>query len=251
MKIPIAFYTILFLIAYMISCNSSNPAREIIDRTIALYGGDLYDQMYLEFDFRGRHYTARRQNGDFTYTREFKDSTGYVKDILTNQNFIRMISGDTIELPEKKANAYKNSVNGVIYFALLPQALNDPAVNLELVGNKNLKNKDYYKVKVTFDERNGGKDHEDIFVYWIDKNSYKMDYFAYLFYSDGGGIRFREAVDPININGITLSDYKNFALADTTFDVTLIDSLYINGQLDLLSEIKLENIKVMPLDHEI
>jgi hypothetical protein len=233
------------------SCEPSNPARKIVDRAIEVHGGDLYDHMILEFDFRGRHYTARRQNGNFTYTREFTDSTGHVKDILTNQNFVRMVSGDTIDLPDNKANAYKNSVNGVIYFALLPHALNDPAVNLKLIGEKKINNKDYYKVRVTFDERGGGKDHEDVFVYWFDKDSYRMDYFAYLFYSDGGGIRFREAVDPIIMNGILFSDYKNFALPDTTYDVTSIDSLYILGKLELLSEIKLENLQVTPLDHEI
>ncbi len=251
MKTFLTLNAILFLAVYTISCEPSNPARKIVNKAIAVYGGDLYDHMFVEFDFRGRHYTARRQSGYFTYTREFKDSTGYVKDILTNQNFIRTVSGDTIDLPEKKANAYKNSVNGVIYFALLPHALNDPAVNLELIGEKKINNKDYFKVKVTFDEQGGGKDHEDIFVYWFDKENYLMDYFAYLFYSDGGGIRFREAVETKNINGILFSDYNNFSLADTTFDVTLTDSLYINQQLDLLSEIKLENIQVTPLDHEI
>ncbi len=241
------FYSGIFFLIHLISCNPANPALEIVDKAIEVHGGDRYDHMFLEFDFRGRHYTANRNNGRFTYTREFLEGDRNVKDILTNEHFVRLISGDTVNLPESKSNAYKNSVNGVIYFALLPQALNDPAVNLELIGESKINNKDYYKVKVTFNELGGGKDFDDVFVYWFDKESFRMDYFAYLFYSDGGGIRFREAVDFKNINGILFADYNNFALSDTTFDVTLIDSLFIQGKLDLLSEIKLENIRVTQL----
>lgn len=251
MKYEWSFYTGILLVILLISCDPVSPAREIVDKAIEVHGGDLYDHMYLEFDFRGRHYTATRTHGLFTYTREFSDSGRYVQDILTNDHFVRLISGDTVTLPEAKSTAYKNSVNGVIYFALLPQALNDPAVNLELIGECKINNKDYHKIKVTFDKKDGGKDHDDVFVYWFGKESYRMDYFAYLFYSDGGGIRFRKAVDFKNVNGILFADYNNYVLSDTTFDVTLIDNLYIQGKLDLLSEIKLENVQVIPLEHEI
>jgi hypothetical protein len=239
-----SFFIGLFIVSYLMSCESGIQGRRIVKQAIEVHGGDLYNHMFLEFDFRGRHYTAKRYHGHFIYTREFRDSDGYVKDILTNDQFVRLISGDTVDLPEAKVNAYSNSVNGVIYFALLPQALNDPAVNLELVGERTIKHKDYHQVKVTFDERGGGKDHDDIFIYWFDKNSYRMDYFAYLFYSEGGGIRFREAVDFKNVNGILFANYKNFAMSDTTFDVCRIDSLFVRGQLKLLSEIELENIEV-------
>lgn len=231
----------------LISCVPDSPARKIVDHAIDVHGGDLYNHMFLEFDFRGRHYTAKRNKGYFTYTRGFTDSIGYVQDILTNDHFTRVISGDTVDLTQEWSNAYSNSVNGVIYFALLPQALNDPAVNLDLIGDRKIDGEEYHKVKVTFDQKEGGKDHEDVFVYWFNKKTFRMDYFAYLFFSDGGGIRFREAVDFKNINGILFADYNNFALADTTFDITQIDSLYIRGQLDLLSKIRLENIKVTPL----
>ena len=247
MKYTWPFYSGILILIHLISCKPANPALEIVDKAIEVHGGDRYHHMFLEFDFRGRHYTAKRNNGRFTYTREFLEDGRNVKDILTNEHFVRLISGDTVDLPESKSIAYKNSVNGVIYFALLPQALNDPAVNLELIGESRINSKDYHKVKVTFDKQGGGNDYDDVFVYWFDKKSFRMDYFAYLFYSDGGGIRFREAADFKNINGILFADYYNFALSDTTFDVTLIDSLYSRGKLELLSEIKLENVQVTQL----
>jgi len=234
----------------LIGCGRSDDAQKIVDKAIRAHGGDLYDRMYLEFDFRGRQYTAKRKNGLFTYTREFEDSSGRVKDILTNNHFVRTVNGDTVNLAEKKAEAYKNSVNSVIYFALLPQALNDPSVIKELLGETRINHRYYYKIKVTFEEKGGGKDHEDVFIYWFDKENFSMDYFAYLFFSDGGGIRFREAIDTKKIKGIVLSDYKNYALNDVAFDITSIDSLYLNGRMDLLSEIHLENVNLILLDDE-
>jgi hypothetical protein len=242
--LPLNFLLILVLFG----CGQPNEARKIVDKAIHAYGGKLYDKMFVEFDFRDRHYTARREKGSFTYTRAFTDSTYIVKDILTNDGFTRTINGDTVDLPEESATAFTNSVNGVIYFALLPQALNDPPVMTEKLEDAPIGGKDYYKIQVTFDTSAGVEVHDDVFVYWFEKDSYAMDYFAYLFYSDGGGIRFREAFNKRNVNGIVFSDYKNYALDDTTFDITRIDSLFLENQLDLLSEIRLENIRVTILD---
>lgn len=238
----------IILISLMTACQSTNEARKIVEKAITAHGGKLYDQMFVEFDFRNRHYTATRDNGYFIYTRQFQDSTGLIRDILTNEGFVRTLNGDTVDLPEERAAAYTNSVNGVIYFALLPQALNDPPVITEKLEDVRIRGKEYHKIKVTFNTTGGSDVHDDIFVYWFEKDSSAMDYFAYLFYSDGGGIRFREAFNTRNINGIVFSDYKNYALNDTTFDVTRIDSLYRENQLSLLSEIRLENIQVTILD---
>lgn len=239
-----------FILIFMLmtACQSTDEARKIVDKAIAVHGGKLYDRMFVEFDFRNRHYTALRDNGYFTYTRQFTDSLGLVRDILTNKGFTRTLNGDTVNLPEERAAAFTNSVNGVIYFALLPQALNDPPVITEKLGDVQVNGKEYHKIKVTFDANRGKEVHNDIFVYWFEKDSYAMDYFAYLFFSDGGGIRFREAFNTRKINGIVFSDYKNYALSDTTFDVTRVDSLYLENRLNLLSEIRLENIQVTILN---
>lgn len=89
---------------------------------------------------------------------------------------------------------YYNSVNSVHYFAYLPQGLNDKAVQKELLGEVVLKGEPYYKVRVTFAQEGGGNDYEDVFIYWFHKQKFTMDYLAYEFHVDGGGMRFREAV---------------------------------------------------------
>lgn len=158
---------------------TASKAQEIITSAIETHGGKLYENVSLSFEFRDRHYTAFRKNGQYVYTREFTDSTGHIKDVLSNEGFYREINGSKVELPEERENAYANSVNSVIYFALLPHGLNDAAVNKEYLGEAIIKDQPYHKIKVTFDPEGGGSDHEDEFIYWIHQKSNSMDFLGY------------------------------------------------------------------------
>ena len=113
-----------------------------------------------------------------------------------------------------------------------------------LIGTEELVGEIYYKIKVTFDQEGGGEDYEDVFVYWIHKENFSMDYFGYYYKNDGGGIRFREAINRHKVGGITLSDYKNFKGPDGYDDVASLAAMYQDDDLELLSEIKLENLKI-------
>ncbi len=238
------FISGLLFILLLLSCDSPPAARKIVNRAIEKHGGKKYKHSRVSFDFRGRHYVAERKGGRFTYIREFDNKEGLVKDILTNEGFTRLLNGDTVKLPRSKAEAYKNSTNSVIYFAFLPFSLNDPSVNKEYIGLKELKGNHYHKIRVTFDPSDEVGEHQDTYIYWFDKDDYSMDYFAYLFHTDGGGIRFRDAKNVREINGIVFADYYNYALSDTTIALSVTDSLFSKGKLELLSEINLKNVKV-------
>src|SRR5690606_975588 len=171
------------------------------------------------------------------------DSTKVV-DVKGAQGFERFVNDSLVPLKDSIANLYLNSVNSVHYFAYLPYGLNDPAVNKELLGEVGIRGKEYYKVKVTFDRQGGGKDYEDIYLYWFNKETFKPDYLAYKFYVDGGGIRFRAAYNERFVGGIRFVDYENYgaSLDGTSFyDVEL---LYERNKLKLLSKIVLEDISV-------
>jgi hypothetical protein len=231
----------LFTAAMFWSCDSS---QRIVDKAIAAHGGDRFERVKIEFDFRGRHYTSTRNKGTFSYTREFSDSTGDIKDVLTNNSFRREINGGIAKIPEERAKAFSNSVNSVIYFALLPFGLNDPAVKKTYVGETMLRNKEYHVIRITFDQQGGGKDYEDVFLFWIQKESFRVDYFAYSYKSDGGGIRFRVAVNPRIIEGILFQDYNNFKPKEDSVTLDQMQEMYEQNQLEKMSLIKLENIKV-------
>jgi hypothetical protein len=64
-------------------------------------------------------------------------------------------------LPEEKETAYANSLNSVIYFALLPHGINDDAVNKEYLAETTIKDQPYHKIKITFDPEGGGSDYEE------------------------------------------------------------------------------------------
>ncbi|QMU28233.1 DUF6503 family protein [Adhaeribacter radiodurans] len=241
---------LLLLIACQSSPNQTEMAtdkvQEIIDKAIEVHGGKKFEKVNLAFDFRGRHYEAQRQAGSFTYTRSFTDSTGQVKDVLKNDSFTRTIDNQVKSLPEERIKAFTASINSVIYFALLPFGLNDPAVKKELLDTITIRQIPYYKIKVTFNQEGGGEDFQDEFLYYINQKSGTMDYFAYTYATEGGGIRFRQAINPREIGGIRFQDYINFEPVGK-INFWQIEDLFNAGKLKEFSRIELKNIQVKEL----
>ena len=235
--------TVCVLATILCSCGDNKP-QQIVDNAIEVHGGKAYRSFHLEFDFRNRHYTASRNGGVFTYTREFTDSTGVIKDVLNNDGLTRFRNGSILDITDERKHAFTKSVNSVIYFALLPYGLNDKAVNKQWVKEVTIKNEPYDMVRVTFDQQNGGEDHSDIFLYWFHQQKHTMDYFAYKYETDGGGLRFREAINPRRIGGILWQDYINYKPADESIPLEDLESMFISGSLERLSEVKMENAKV-------
>lgn len=238
----------LFLVVLLMACENQSPpgnkAQQVVDKAIANAGGDKFNNAIIDFDFREHHYRSDRNGGIYQYTRIKQDSAGRVQDILNNDGFQRIVNNAEVEVPDKMAARYSSSINSVIYFALLPYGLNDEAVKKEYLGEVNLEGKDYHKIRVTFAEEGGGEDFEDVYVYWISKDDYEIDYLAYDFHVDGGGQRFRKAVNPRIVNGIRFVDYINYKPEVEGLPVEKTDSLFLNNSLKQLSEINLKNIEV-------
>ncbi len=233
----------MFFMVY--GCNPlQQNAGEIVQKAIKIHGGDMYENSVIDFDFRDRRYRIERNHGLYKYHRIFEDSLGTYHDVLDNNGFSRTLNGQTINLDQEWIQKYTRSVNSVAYFALLPFGLNDPAVNKELLGEETIRDNAYYKIKVTFDQEGGGEDHDDVFVYWFRKDTYRMDYFGYSYHTDGGGIRFREAINVRETGGLVFADYINYAGKHGDMDVSGLAKKFINGELKKLSEINLENVKV-------
>jgi len=216
----------------------------IVNKCIEVHGGDLYESSVVDFDFRNRHYRLERDHGNFTYHRIFTDSAGVYHDILTNDGFQRTLNDSMIVLTPEWIRRYSNSVNSVAYFALLPFGLNDPSVNKNLMGEETIEGNQYYKIRVSFNQEGGGEDFEDVFVYWINKSNYRMEFFGYTYASDGGGIRFRKAVNVREASGLIFSDYINYKGDDIDADVGGLAVKFQKGALTKMSEIRLENLCV-------
>jgi hypothetical protein len=237
----------LLLGMVVVSCKTDNTlsAQNIVDKTIEISGGEKYMNAEIDFDFRDKHYRSVRNDGMFQYEREFQDSIGTIKDVLNNDGFMRYVDNQVAEIPDSMAVKYTSSVNSVHYFALLPYGLNDAAVNKSSLGEVSLKDKLYHKIKVTFNQEGGGEDFEDVFIYWIDKETFKAHYIAYSYIEDDGiGIRFREAYNERIVNGLRFVDYNNYKSEESTVTLLDLDKAFESGSLKLLSKIELENIIV-------
>lgn len=243
------FYIVLIIgVISFVSCKQNEAQKPdaafIVNESIKVSGGDKIDNSQISFSFRDKQYKATRNKGSFQLERHFKNSMVLYKDVLSNTGFNRFINDELIELPDSIASKYSNSVNSVHYFSVLPYGLNDVAVNKTYLGLIEIKGKEYHKIKVTFDENGGGDDFEDVFVYWINKSNFKVDYLAYSYHVNGGGMRFREAYNERIINKIRFVDYNNFKPKSKDVSLLELDKLYETDKLKLLSKIELENISV-------
>ncbi len=229
-----------------VGCKESQEeltADTIIEKAIARHGGTGYDNMQVQFDFRNHHFKAIIAEGEYVYERTFKTKEGTVTDVWSNNKFKRMINDKEIRLRKENRRTYQTATNSVIYFALLPFNLDDPIVNRQLMRSVEIKGQPYHKVEITFDENGGGEDFENVYIYWIHKDNFTVDYLAYGFYTNGGGVRYREAYNPREIEGIRFQDYKNYTISKD-FPVQEMDYAFEIGELEFVSDIKLENIEV-------
>lgn len=240
---------LLTLFFTVFSCKDKDnlpTAQIIVDKSIEACGGELYSKNAISFDFRDRHYSSEPKGKQKILKRRTKNDSLDLLDIKWPDKFERFSNDTLVTLADSTANSLSNSVNSVHYFAYLPFGLNDAAVNKELLGTAEVKGEEYYKVRVTFDQAGGGDDFDDVYVYWFNVETNKPDFLAYEFHVNGGGQRFREAFNERVVDGIRFVDYKNYKSNNLKVPIHKIDNLFEAGELELLSEIKLENIIVNP-----
>jgi hypothetical protein len=235
--------SVLAVLATACTSDLTDP-QKIIDRAITASGGDKYLNSTIEFDFRDRHYIAKRQGGIFSYERITKDSVNTTHDFLSNEGFHREINGAAVDVADSMKTRYSASVNSVVYFALLPYGLNDASVQKKFLGETKIEDKELYIIEITFAQQGGGEDHEDVFIYWFNKKNFAIDYMAYSYAEkDGTGLRFRKAYNPRKVNGILFLDYINFK-PKGEIKITDFEELFNKGELEELSRIELLNISV-------
>jgi len=244
------------LIALVIfSCKNETDSKvvsadTIVSKSIEISGGENFGESEIFFDFRDKSYLGRRSGGEFLMVRMFDENNDSITDFLTNSGFKRMVGEEFVIPVDSMVTKYTASVNSVHYFSVLPYGLNDNAVIRTLLEDERINDTDYYKVKVTFTQDGGGEDYEDVFVYWLNKESFKLDYLAYSYNEDDGvGMRFREAYNERYVNGLRFVDYNNYKAEDTKINLTKLGKAFENNQLKLLSKIELENVKVDLIDN--
>ncbi len=248
------YLTLALLTVLMFSCNNETKktktenlsANEIIDKSIEVSGGECFANSDIGFDFRDKTYASKRQGGKYLLLRvTVEENNDSIFDILSNESFERFINDEVIKLEDSIAKKYAASVNSVHYFSVLPYGLNSSSVNKTLLGEEQIKSKDYYKIKVTFKEEGGGEDYQDVFIYWIDRDDFKVQYLAYSYNEvDGKGMRFREVYNERYKNGLRFVDYNNYKAESDALELSELGRAFENNQLELISKIQLKNVTV-------
>jgi len=239
------FISFSLVVMACVNQEDSLSAQAIVDSAIRVACNGNCETAIMDFTFRDKCYVSKRDGGAYQYERIISDTTGITHDVLTNVGFERYKNDVLVTLADSTASKYANSVNSVLYFAQLPFGLNAPAVKKELLGKTAIKGKNYYEIGVHFSEEDGGADFEDEFVYWINTETFTVDYLAYSYATNGGGIRFREAYNPRIIEGIRFVDYNNFKPKTLEVSLTDLDVLFEKGDLNLLSKIETESVAVV------
>jgi hypothetical protein len=255
MRIQKTAFILFYIAILLVACNAKiatnnnmvtnakelTKAEFLLSESIKAHGGVLYDTAHYSFVFRGIRYEFKNAGTSFEYTKFSKTNTTTVKDVLMNENFIRMMDNDTLLLDDKTKKAATGAINSVIYFATLPHKLNDASVIKKIIGETIIDNEHYSILGITFQKEGGGEDFDDQFHYWINKKTNKIDYLAYSYNVNGGGIRFRSAYNRRVIDGITFQDYINYEVKLGT-PLNILGNLYESGVLKELSRIDTENV---------
>ncbi|NOQ75288.1 MAG: hypothetical protein GQ574_24975 [Crocinitomix sp.] len=236
---------ILLLLIYSCGSASVNDMDETpLDSTAQLMEnvigahGELGNYV---FTFRENGYSFEITDSTYKYTKVVRNDSTLREDALTNDAFERYENGELLNLSQEDVDRYSESLNSVIYFTCLPLNLSDPAVNRSLKPSVKIHGKSYDVMEVTFDEEGGGTDHDDVFYYWFNTETHIMDYMAYSYAVNGGGVRFRSAYNSRMIDGMRFQDYINYGAPVGT----PLDSLPIlleTNQLEELSRIEAEDV---------
>ncbi|KAB2840392.1 MAG: hypothetical protein F9K45_09035 [Melioribacteraceae bacterium] len=242
-KFSLIFFPVVMI--FMFQCCAPDP-QQIVNEAITNSGWDRFNNTNVEFDFRGTHYKIFHNNGNYVYEKIFLDTAqGIIREGMTNDSTYKELNGLSILLDEKETARIRNSINQVVYFNLLPYKLNDKAVIKNYIGESTVNDKEYYKIRITFSESGGGDDYDDWYIYWFEKNTKAMDYFAYYYTIKGeSATRFRVVKKVHSINGFIFYDWENFTSEEIGEQIENFDKLYTEGKVKKVSDIELNNIEV-------
>ena len=260
---------LLFCCLALAACTS--PAAEgpqgdadalaLVDRLRDRHGVDALDRAEVTFSFRGTPFAAWRDGSQFRYARQLVDDAGRrVEEVVDNAGTHRFVDGAEVELADDEAGRVHTAVNSVVYFALLPYALTDPAVRVRTLGPDSVAGAAYDRLEATFAQEGGGTDWDDRYVYWIRQPDAAdagatLDFLAYSYAPTPGdtsrnetGVRFREVIGTQDAGGVRFQAYRNLT-ADSIGprDLERFGALYDAGQTRPVSDVVLDSIRVRPL----
>lgn len=200
-------------------------ARQIVEAARRVHGATVLDREPSGFVFRGDFYRVEPLGGRRQVTR-ITPLDGLPAPLSERVRVVGLDDGGTVwrEEPETSdgergrvdtlrgdaAARVAASIGSVVYFALLPHGLADPAVRLRRLPDDVLHGRTVRTVEVTFDSTGGGRSWRDRYVYWFDAAHSTLDAFAYDYADGDGETRLRLATRAVTVGGVRFQSYATY-----------------------------------------
>ncbi len=254
-------FLFLFILVFSCACQTDKKTPTDDEGTAGILSSDAIIQKAIEasgkhkvsdhrilFEFRDKTYVSEGICGQFKFTRI--DTSRQVKDVFFKDSLQRKVKGKGVQLADTTATTIKSAINAVNYFVHLPYRLKDAAVKAKRLADDTIADTSYYQLQVKFREKGGGEDYQDIYRYWFDKKDFSMDYLAYKFYTNDGGMRFRVKKAQDTLKGIVFQSYDNLKPRSDSLSFYNISDAYKQDRLKKVSEIITRPVSVAPLEQE-
>ena len=230
----------------LLSCKKTRDitANEFVEASINAHGMEDFNKKVVEFVFRKHRYTQNKDLEGLIFARRKIMAPDTIDFLHSKNGFSRTFKDKLVVIPDSLSFVYRDALNSVLYFFRLPYVLIDKGAIKTLMKIEKIKGVTYQKIKVSFTEENGGVDHQDNFLYWFNKKTKTLDYLAYRYYTNNGGVRFRVAVNKRTIDGVIFQDYENYSAPKNT-RLDEFPRLYSKGKLELISMIENNSIKIL------
>lgn len=221
----------------------------IVDRAIQHHGGDVYGKSEARLDVCSKSGCFRVETRATEGSLDFEVSgkaRGKLREVRSWDGVTTVLEdGEAMAVSPDDLQPYLDWAMARIYFCFLPYRLNDPGVYKQDLGLTTWEGRHLHRIKVTF-EPGSSTDASDEYMYWFDPETARLEYFAYTYDDNGGGLRFRRAINHRRLGGILFFDQENLGTEGADLSVDAIDAAYVRDQLRYVSTVRFENIKVSP-----
>lgn len=223
---------------------------DIVDRAIEHHGGEIYRHSETELDLCSKsgcfQVTARLDGDRWAYTVSGKSGGSQLRVRSAHDALTIHRNGVEETVAADKEQRFRDWAMARVYFCFLPFRLNDPSVYKQDLGLVDWDGRRLHKVKVTF-EVGTSTDAGDRYMYWFDPETARLEYLAYSYDDNGGGIRFRRAIRHRRVGGLLFFDQENYGIDGPGLSVDAIDAAYVRDAMRHVSTVRLEDIQVRAL----
>jgi hypothetical protein len=219
--------------------------QELVDRSIALHGGELFgrSETSLRISSLSGTFSLTSRVNDGLFDHRVERGHGEEKHVVrvTNDGVSLIAGSHESAVSGEEAERLRSFVFARIYFPFLPYRLNDPGVRKFDQGLESWDGRALRRVKVTFEKGEG-----DEYLFWFDPKSARLERFAYSFQTGKGGIRFRRAANFRRVGGILFYDTENFGLSGKGLSVDTISPSRL-ADMERISMVEVGDIRVRRL----